>query len=355
MFKEITQADTLDELSAFTTSSEELKLEEPPLSNAGATALVYSGLWKGNQVAVKKFRAFSTEEEKEEILKEAKIMLKVRSLKSSYLISLKAICLKPYYAIAMELMPQGSLHDLLQSDCKLPWSIRYQIACDVSYGLRDLHDNEIIHRDLKSLNILLNNSRAKLTDFGIAKETGPDIVQTIQKTGGIPMGSWPWMAPELFEKGNTWTKEADIYSLGIVLLELVTRKTPNSYRKLAIEDGTFSIDHPKISDNCPNEIKPLLLSFQNEPKKRLKMKEIIEKLECLLAAEQKVPSLNDSDLEIKKLKTQMEQMKLAYEQQSIQLTAAEEEKTAVNSRKATNGNRKPKRKTAIGRRKKSRN
>ncbi len=280
-----TQSDMLDELGAFTISSEELKLEKL-LSQKGSTALVYSGFWKGSQVAIKKFNAFSTEEEKAEILKEAKIMLK--GSKSSYLMSLKAICLAPYYAIAMELMPQGSLHDLLQSDCQLPFTIRYQIACDIGYGLRDLHDNEIIHRDLKSLNILLNNYRARLTDFGLAKETGSNFIQTILKTGGIPKGTFPWMAPELFEKGSTWTKEADIYSLGIVLLELVTGKIPK--RNLIFGDDAFSIDHPKISDNCPKEIKPLLLSFQTEPKKRLKMHEIIEKLEYLLMVEQEAQS-----------------------------------------------------------------
>src|ERR1700677_3855046 len=94
---------------------------------------------RNNKVAVKQFYASYTEEEKKEILKEAKIML--IGSKSSYLMSLKAICLTPY-AIVMDLMP-CSLNDLLESDCKLPWLIRYQIACDVSHGLHDLHNNGI--------------------------------------------------------------------------------------------------------------------------------------------------------------------------------------------------------------------
>ena len=94
-------------------------------------------------------------------------------------------------------MPEGSLYDVLHNGQDLSWKTRYQIAADTAHGLSDLHERKILHRDLKSFNILLRNGRAKLADFGLAKvkhETGSQSSVSHGKVGTLL-----WMAPELFD------------------------------------------------------------------------------------------------------------------------------------------------------------
>ena len=131
-------------------------------------------------------------------------------------------------------MTKGSLHQLLQiKHEELPWKLRYQIAMDICFGLNDLHVNKIIHRDLKSLNVLLNDRlRAKLTDFGLSKIR----LGSIQSTQSNQLhGTVQWMAPEAIKSPQDESFASDVWSLGVVLWELLTRKTPfsDSQRNIA--------------------------------------------------------------------------------------------------------------------------
>ncbi len=104
--------------------------------------------------------------------------------------------------MVMEYLPKGSLYQVLHDSKEtLPWNpIRWDIAIDVGKGLSYLHSQNIVHRDLKSLNVLLDDQyRAKITDFGLAKiklETNSTTTKTKQG-----MGTTRWRAPELFKRG----------------------------------------------------------------------------------------------------------------------------------------------------------
>ncbi len=88
----------------------------------------------------------------------------------------------------------------------LPWTIRFQIALDAAWGLKDLHGYPILHRDLKSLNILLdNNLRAKLADFGLAK-----VKHESSSQSSVAKGTVLWMAPELFDDEPKMTTASDV-------------------------------------------------------------------------------------------------------------------------------------------------
>ncbi len=222
------------------------------LLGEGAYGSVYEGVWNDQPVAIKRLKAqHLTEKAIEELRQEAKIMFQL-GVESKYIVPLKKICLEaPHYSLVMELMPKGSLYQLLHNGQALPWSIRFQIALDAAWGLKDLHGYSILHRDLKSLNILLDDRlRAKLADFGLAK-----VKQETSSQSTIAKGTVLWMAPELFKRKAEVTAAADIWSLGMVLWELAAREIPfkdaqNQLQAMAwIKDG----EKEEIPADCPAE------------------------------------------------------------------------------------------------------
>nr|KYP53351.1 Receptor-like protein kinase HSL1 [Cajanus cajan] len=131
--------------------------------------------------------------------------------------------------LVYEYMPNGSLADLLHSSKKglLDWATRYKIAIDAAEGLSYLHHDcvpPIVHRDVKSSNILLDDEfGAKVADFGVAKiVNGPN--QGAESMSVIA-GSYGYIAPE-YAYTLRVNEKSDIYSFGVVILELVTGKPP---------------------------------------------------------------------------------------------------------------------------------
>ncbi|KAH7293051.1 hypothetical protein KP509_28G009600 [Ceratopteris richardii] len=123
-----------------------------------------------------------------------------------------------------EYMPRGSLGEHLHSEvCKLDWNLRYEIALGAAQGLTYLHHDckpQIIHRDIKSNNILLDeNFKAHVGDFGLAKNI--DVPHS--KSVSAIVGSYGYIAPE-YAYSMKVTEKSDIYSFGVVLLELLTGK-----------------------------------------------------------------------------------------------------------------------------------
>ncbi|KAE9036317.1 hypothetical protein PR003_g12611 [Phytophthora rubi] len=181
-------------------------------------------------------------------------------------------------SLIVEFMPRGDLTTLLrqkrsEKDSRRTFSwvgesseprSKVEIALDTAEALVYLHsfDPTIIHRDIKSRNVLLNNEwEAKLSDFGISRETSGESTMT----GG--MGTTVWIAPEVLQ-GERYTESADIFSFGIMLSEMDTCGHPyNSNRseetaltdaKIALLVSTDAIK-PTIEDDCPPEIRDLIL------------------------------------------------------------------------------------------------
>ncbi|HZD47539.1 MAG TPA: protein kinase, partial [Silvibacterium sp.] len=136
----------------------------------------------------------------------------------------------PRAFISMEFLDGITLADKIRESAPLPWREAKRIALEICDGLRTIHDAEIIHRDLKSRNIMLasrNGSiHAVVMDFGLAREfSGPTSQTTDIATVNGPAGTPGYMAPEQFTC-DTLTPATDIYALGVVLYELVTGKHP---------------------------------------------------------------------------------------------------------------------------------
>ena len=274
------------------------------LLGKGGFGIVYEGVYNGKPVAIKQLSAHLSVETLKELRQEAEIMFQL-GLESDYIVPLKKICLEPpHYSLIMELMPKGSLYDLLRNGQELPWTIRFQIAQDAAWGLEDLHEYKILHRDLKSLNILLGYGfRAKLADFGLAKvkhETGSQ--------SSVAKGTVLWMAPELFDDTPKMTTASDVYSFGMVLWELVTRllpyaKAPNQMVAARwIEKGKKE----EIPSNCPPELKSIIEScWESIPEKRPTAIQLVERLKPLVTTDEKAkklePALSDAFTSLEKL------------------------------------------------------
>ncbi|KAL4386476.1 hypothetical protein GQ457_09G002710 [Hibiscus cannabinus] len=131
--------------------------------------------------------------------------------------------------LVYEYMPNGSLGDLLHS-CKsglLDWPTRYKIIVDAAEGLSYLHHDcvpPIVHRDVKSNNILLDGDfGARVADFGVAKVV--DAAGKVAKSMSVIAGSCGYIAPE-YAYTLRVNEKSDIYSFGVVILELVTGRLP---------------------------------------------------------------------------------------------------------------------------------
>lgn len=141
----------------------------------------------------------------------------------NFILQFIAACKKPpVYCIITEYMSQGNLRMYLNK--KEPYSLSTEtilrLALDISRGMEYLHSQGVIHRDLKSNNLLLNDEmRVKVADFG----TSCLETQCREEKGN--MGTYRWMAPEMI-KERRYTRKVDVYSFGIVLWELTTALLP---------------------------------------------------------------------------------------------------------------------------------
>ncbi len=137
----------------------------------------------------------------------------------------------PSAFLTMEFLDGVTLADRLDKEGPLPVQEAEQIAIQVCSGLQTIHDAGVIHRDLKSRNIMLaqRNGRAcaVVMDFGLAHETAPaDAASRARLTSyGTVLGTPGYMAPEQFQ-GERITSATDIYALGVLLYEMVTGKLP---------------------------------------------------------------------------------------------------------------------------------
>jgi hypothetical protein len=261
-----------------TLPGDQLKLETKPLGK-GAFGVVYAGKWGNKPVAVKQLLQDTlTDAEKEDFKKEAATMFQV-STASDHVVRLYKITLQPYYSLVMELMPKGNLFDLLQNNRSTPllWEVRYRLAMDISTGLSDIHSHHILHCDLKSLNVLLDDRlRAKLADFGLAS-IKKNNTNYLSRSGG--RGTVQWTAPEVL-MGRKNTEASDVYSLGMIFWELVTHRVPFADSVDQADDQlTF---RETIPEDCPKDFRALILDCWSAASKRPKALQIVDRIQPLL-------------------------------------------------------------------------
>ncbi|OAI53525.1 hypothetical protein AYO47_04590 [Planctomyces sp. SCGC AG-212-M04] len=124
---------------------------------------------------------------------------------------------------AMELIAGGALDRIIKQKGKLEWEDVVDYGIQIAMALEHSHAAGVIHRDLKPANLLLaSNNTIKLTDFGIARDTDATALTQAGKT----VGTMAYMAPEQITGKHPISRKTDLYSLGCVLFEMLTGKTP---------------------------------------------------------------------------------------------------------------------------------
>ncbi|XP_050091502.1 mitogen-activated protein kinase kinase kinase 12 isoform X2 [Anopheles aquasalis] len=234
---------------------------------SGAQGAVFCGKLRNELVAVKKVR-----EAKETDIKH------LRKLDHENIVKFKGVCTQaPAFCIIMEYCPYGPLHKLLQDNGGI--IPPQQLVCwshQIALGMQYLHSHKIIHRDLKSPNILIgDNEVIKISDFGTSREWN-EISTKMSFAGTVA-----WMAPEVI-RNEPCNEKVDIWSYGVVLWELLTGEVP--YKNVDSSQIIFGVGNNSlylpIPGSCPEGFKLLIKQcWSAKPRNRPSFKIILQHLD----------------------------------------------------------------------------
>ncbi|KAL4653856.1 hypothetical protein ACB092_01G336100 [Castanea dentata] len=291
--------------SKSTFTYEELAMATDGFSDAnllgqGGFGYVHRGLLpNGKEVAVKQLKAGSGQGERE-FQAEVEIISRVHH---KHLVSLVGYCITGAQRLLVyEFVPNNTLEFHLHGKGRptMDWPTRLKIALGASKGLAYLHEDchpKIIHRDIKASNILLDfKFEAKVADFGLAKIASDANTHVSTRV----MGTFGYLAPEYASSGKL-TDKSDVFSYGVMLLELITGRRPvdttNTYMEdslvdwarpllsRALEDRNFDdLADPKLkNDYDPNEMARMVAcaaaSVRHSGRRRPRMSQIVRALE----------------------------------------------------------------------------
>jgi len=242
----------------------------------GSYAEVFSGTWRGAIVAVKRFRIADLDEEfLEAFEREVNLM---RTLRSPYIIQFLGSAFVPpdNICIVTEYMARGSLHSILHNyTIPLSWELMLSMLQDAVRGMIYLHTCQppIYHRDLKSLNLLVDDFWVcKVSDFGLSTAAVAERQETQTACGTLS-----WTAPEVLQSGQFSTK-ADVYSFGVVLWECLCRANPfQGVQDFLIISEVPEGRRPDIPSWCPAPYEALMKRcWDGNPKARPEFSEVLE-------------------------------------------------------------------------------
>ncbi|KAE8883530.1 hypothetical protein PF005_g26239 [Phytophthora fragariae] len=228
-----------------------LDLNEVRLEKAvgsGRSGSTYSAWWRGTHVAAKVVdSSTNTQAVGEELLnefhREVAVVSKLRH--PNIVLFLGAAINPPRYCLVFEFMENGTLTDLIRAR-RGPIDF-FRLAAEMAMGMNYLHLCSIMHRDLKSGNVLIDShGTAKISDFGLScvLEIGSSSDLTAET------GTYRWMAPEVI-RHEPYSSKADVYSFGVVLWELLARDQP--FRGLTPIQAAFAVARQQMRPALPRQ------------------------------------------------------------------------------------------------------
>ncbi|XP_057491203.1 serine/threonine-protein kinase STY13-like [Actinidia eriantha] len=183
--------------------------------------------------------------------------------------------------VVVEYLPGGALKSFLIKNIrkKLAFKVVMQLALDLARGLSYLHSKKIVHRDVKTENMLLDKTRTvKIADFGVARVEASNPNDMTGETGTLG-----YMAPEVLN-GNPYNRKCDVYSFGICLWEIYCCDMP--YPDLSFSEVTAAVVRqnlrPEIPRCCPSSFANVMKRcWDANPDKRPEMGEVVSMLEAI--------------------------------------------------------------------------
>ncbi|KAG8100151.1 hypothetical protein GUJ93_ZPchr0013g37726 [Zizania palustris] len=247
----------------------------------GSDSRVYRGIYGRQAVAVKMIRAPERDDDKRRALEEqfnAEVTLLWRLRHPNVVQLVAAYREPPVYCVITEYMSRGTLRAYLHArePYSLPPETVVRLALDVARGMEYIHAQGVVHRDLKSLNLLLDDGvRAKVADLGTS------CLESHCGDKCSRMGTYRWMAPEMIGDKRC-TRKVDVYSFGVVLWELTTGLLP--FEDLSPVQAAYAVcvgnARPPISPSCPPAINSLIeRCWSAKPAKRPEFSHIVSVLE----------------------------------------------------------------------------
>ncbi|CAK9152891.1 unnamed protein product [Ilex paraguariensis] len=238
---------TYEELKSATNN-----FESASILGEGGFGRVFKGtLSDGTAVAIKRLTGGGQQGDKE-FLVEVEMLSRLHHRNLVKLVGYYSSRDSSQSLLCYELVPNGSLeawlHGPLGVNCPLDWDTRMKIALDAARGLAYLHEDSqpcVIHRDFKASNILLeNNFHAKVADFGLAKQAPEGRANYLSTR---VMGTFGYVAPEYAMTGHLLVK-SDVYSYGVVLLELLTGRKPVDMSQPSGQENLVTWARPILRD-----------------------------------------------------------------------------------------------------------
>lgn len=266
---------------------------------SGAQGAVFLGQYGGQQVAVKKVRRETDTD-----------IRHLRNLNHPNIVKFKGICNQsPVHCIIMEFCPNGQLYEVLRNGRQITPSLLVKWSTQIADGMHYLHVHKIIHRDLKSPNVLVGSRDIlKISDFGTCKEFS-------EKSAKMTFaGTVAWMAPEVI-RNEPCSEKVDVWSFGVLLWELLTGEMP--YRDVdssAIIWGVGSNSlHLPVPTTCPEGFKLLMkICWNSKPKNRPSFQQVLLHVEIAAGDVLKTPEkvyLNQQITWRGEIKEEFEKMK----------------------------------------------
>ncbi|CAK71557.1 unnamed protein product (macronuclear) [Paramecium tetraurelia] len=252
------------------------EIKQGPQIGKGSYGIVFKGNWLGQDVAIKSYCKKKEQQKHKQLmadfLKEVQV---ISNLRHPNIVLYMGVCIKRHnFYLITEYMENGSLYDHIHK--KKTKNLNFiQIIEDITLGMNNLHGRRIMHCDLKSSNVLIDqNWNVKLCDFGLSRIKS-------KKTKSM-IGTPHWMAPEIM-RGEPYTEKSDVYSFGMILWEIITGKIP--YENLSITQiiGTVGWGHTQVE--IPQFSNPPILAIlakdclKREPSQRPTFAKILEKIQ----------------------------------------------------------------------------
>ncbi|KAJ3411987.1 hypothetical protein HDV05_001416 [Chytridiales sp. JEL 0842] len=232
----------------------------------GRESEVFKSSWMGITVAVKYFRYNPIDKDEDTMTSFTNEAALLMSIKHPNIISFMGFGSNPpHHFLIMEFMTRGSLFDVLgNSSISLNADRKKTMLLDAANGMMYLHTSKVVHADLKSLNLLVDEKwSVKVADFGIAREIRTNEWGEDENAGeneGMHGGTLQWMAPELLnDDTKEFTTKIDIFAFGVVMWEVATRKRPWK-----------SVPPPQIAQSVRDGLRPAVPAEEwNKPFKQL--------------------------------------------------------------------------------------